>query len=180
MSRRLLVATFEYEDDVLAATDAARRRGLAIADVHTPYAVHGLDRAMGLAPSRLPWACFLLGLAGAGFILWFMFWTTAVDWPINIGGKPWNSLPAFVPIAFEMMVLCAGVGTVIVFFIVAGLRPGRPAAVPDPRATDDRFVLLLDQADAGFDVNEVRALLSRHHAVEVDERVERGPARGVA
>ena len=71
MSRRLLLAHFEHEDDVLEATDAVRASGLTIVDVHTPYAVHGLDRAMGLRPSKLPWVCFLLGLVCGAFKVWF-------------------------------------------------------------------------------------------------------------
>ncbi len=169
MSRRTLMGVFAREADILAATDAARRDGLTILDVYTPYAVHGLDRAMALEPSRLPWVCFLLGLGGAAFKVWFEYWTTAVSWPINVGGKPWNSLPAFVPVTFEVMVLFAGVSTVVAFLVVAKLRPWRRAVLVHPGVTDDRFVLLLDQRDAGFDLPRVRDLLSRHHAVEIRE-----------
>jgi hypothetical protein len=73
--------------------------------------------------------CFLLGLSGAGITAGFQYWATAVSWPINVGGKPWNSLPAFVPVTFEMMVLCAGVGTVAAFFWSTGLKPGRVSAL---------------------------------------------------
>jgi hypothetical protein len=170
MARRTLIGVFSREEDILTATDAARRDGLTILDVYTPYAVHGLDQAMALQPSRLPWVCFLLGLLGAILKVWFEYWTTAVSWPINVGGKPWNSLPAFVPVTFEVMVLFAGVSTVFAFLLVARLRPWRKAAVIHPRVTDDRFVLLLEQTDARFDVGRVRRLLERHHAVEVEER----------
>ncbi len=170
MARRTMIGVFSREEDILTATDAARRDGLTILDVYTPYAVHGLDQAMALQPSRLPWVCFLLGLLGAVLKVWFEYWTTAVSWPINVGGKPWNSLPAFVPVTFEVMVLFAGVSTVFAFLLVAKLRPWRKAAVIHPRVTDDRFVLLLEQTDASFDVGRVRRLLERHHAVEVEER----------
>lgn len=170
MAKRTLIGVFSREEDILSATDAARRDGLTILDVYTPYAVHGLDQAMALQPSRLPWVCFWLGLFGAIFKVWFEFWTTAVSWPINVGGKPWNSLPAFVPVTFEVMVLFAGVSTVFAFLLVAKLRPWRKAVVIHPRVTDDRFVLLLEQSDATFDVGRVRRLLERHHAVEVEER----------
>jgi hypothetical protein len=176
MTRRLLCGWFDREGDLLAATEAARAQGLTIVDAYTPYAVHGLDHAMGLQPSKLPWVCFALGLFGAAFKVWFEYWTTATAWPINVGGKPWNSLPAFVPVTFEVMVLFAGVSTVIAFFLVTGLRPGRPAALPDPRVTDDRFVLVLEETDAAFDVDAVRALLERHHALDVEERIEREAA----
>lgn len=170
MSRRALMGVFAHETDVLAATEAARRDGLTILDVYVPYAVHGLDRAMALQPSRLPWVCFLLGLGGAAFKVWFEYWTTAVSWPINVGGKPWNSLPAFVPVTFEVMVLFAGVSTVVAFLLVAKLRPWRRAVLVHPAVTDDRFVLLLEQSDAGFDVPRVREMFERHHATEVLER----------
>ena len=91
-------------------------------------------------------------------------------WPINVGGKPWNSLPAFVPVTFEVMVLFAGVSTVVAFLYVAKLRPWRKTHIVHPRVTDDRFVLLLEQHDASFDVTRVRRLLEQHHAVEVEER----------
>jgi len=174
MTRRVLLSAFEREGDVLAATEACRKAGLKIVDVFTPYAVHGLDHAAGLAPSRLPWVCFALGLAGAAFKVWFEFWTSASSWPINVGGKPWNSLPAFVPVTFEVMVLFAGVSTVIAFLFVARLFPGRPAAVIDPAVTDDRFVLVVEQTDAAFDVAAVGRMLAGFGAVAIEERVEGG------
>jgi hypothetical protein len=142
------VTVFEREEDLIRAAAAARQEGLQIVDAYGPYAPHGLDRAMGLRPSRLPWVCFLLGLFGASSMLLFQFWTSAVNWRINVGGKPWNSLPAFIPVTFEMMVLFAGVGTVIAFLWVSRLSPARRADVPDPRVTDDRFALVVRGRDA--------------------------------
>ena len=79
MSDRVLLATFEHEDDLLAATDAVRRDGFQIVDAFTPYAVHGLDRALGLRPSRLTWVCFVCGMAGALGMLWFEHWTASIE-----------------------------------------------------------------------------------------------------
>jgi len=165
MTRRVLVGVFEREEDLREATAAARIAGLDVVDVFAPYAVHGLDRAMGLRPSRLPWVCFWLGLFGAVAMLLFQYWATAVSWPLDVGGKPWNSLPAFVPVTFEMMVLCAGVGTVAVFLWAARLWPGRRSALAGLRVTDDRFALALRETGATFDRAAVEALLSRCHAV---------------
>ncbi|MBI4906570.1 MAG: DUF3341 domain-containing protein [Acidobacteria bacterium] len=172
MSRRLLIGMFSDEHDILDVTKAARERGYRIVDVYAPYAVHGMDKAMGLPPSRLPWVCFLLGLSGAALKVWFEYWTTATDWPINVGGKPWDSLPAFVPITFEVMVLFAGISTVLAFFAVSGLVPGRSKQLIHPRSTNDRFALVLEQTDAAFDKAAARRLLEGHNAVEVLERVE--------
>lgn len=170
MNRRVLIGIFDSEDAVLQATDSARRRGLKIVDVFAPYAVHGLDNAMGLERSKLPWVCFALGLFGASFKVWFEYWTTASDWPINVGGKPWNSLPAFVPITFEVMVLFAGISTVLAFFAMNRLWPGRRPALLDPRVTNDRFALVLEEDDATFDVDEIEQFLKKYHAIRVEER----------
>jgi ActD protein len=170
MNRRVLIGIFESEDAILDVTDAARRRGLKIVDVFAPYAVHGLDKAMGLQRSKLPWVCFLLGLTGAAFKVWFEYWTTASDWPLNVGGKPWNSLPAFVPITFEVMVLFAGISTVLAFFGMSRLWPGRKPVILDARVTNDRFALVLEEDNAAFDVAEVEQFLRDHQALRVEER----------
>jgi len=164
-----LIVVFDHEADLLHATIAARKQGLPIVDAFTPHAVHGLDRAMGLRPSRLPWLCFLFGLLGAGAILLFQYWTTAISWPINVGGKPWNSLPAFIPVTFEVMVLCAGVGTVVAFIWSSGLRPGRQSALSDLRVTNDRFALAIGKT-AAFDRAAVEKLLAPFHPVTFEER----------
>jgi len=171
MSDRILLATFEHEDDLLAATSAVRAAGYRILDAFTPYAVHGLDRAMGLRPSRLTWVCFICGMTGALGMLWFEHWTASVTWPIDVGGKPWNSLPSDVPVAFEAAVLLAGFGSVLALFAVSRLFPGKRVRVIDPRITDDRFVLMIDETNAAFDESAMRSLLAAFHPVAVEEKV---------
>ena len=171
MSRVLHISVYASEEDILGATAAVREKGLVIEDVYAPYAIHGLDRAMGLKPSRLSSVCFVLGLVGAALMVAFQFWTSAFDWPINVGGRPWNSLPAFVPVAFEVMVLLAGLGTVIAFIFIAGLRPWRDVAVVDPRVTDDHFALVLAGDRATIDRAAIDAIVGRFHPVTTEERV---------
>ena len=156
--RKLYLGVLLNEADVVAAARATRAAGYRIHDAYTPYAVHGLDQAMGLLPSRLPWVCFacaVTGLSAAGF---GQYWMSAVDWPLNVGGKPFNSLPAFLPAMFETMVLLAGVGTVVALFLRAGLRPGREAWLAHERVTDDRFVLAVEADSAGFDARALAEL----------------------
>jgi hypothetical protein len=169
MSRRLLISVFNREEDLVAACDLARRQRLSIVDAFTPCAVHGLDAALGLPPSRLAWVSLACGLAGALLALWFQFWTSAVNWPINVGGKPWNSWPAFVPVVFEMMVLCAGVGVFVAFLLLCRLYPGKKGVVPLPGVTDARFVLVLEESDAAFDAGRVRELFRACGVVQVEE-----------
>lgn len=104
-------------------------------------------------------------------MLWFEHWTAAVSWPIDVGGKPWNALPSDAPPAFEMAVLLAGFGSVFALFAVSRLYPGKQAWPVIDRVTDDRFVLVLDQVDATFDVAQVEALLDRFNVLEIEERV---------
>jgi hypothetical protein len=168
---RPFVAYFTREQDVLAATGAVRKSGLAIRDVFTPYAVHGLEGAMGLRRSRLSHVCFFAGLTGLTTMLFFAWWTSAVAWPLNVGGKPFASIPAFVPVTFEFTVLCAALVTVTALFAVAKLWPGRTADTL-PGVTDDRFALVLDPLT---DDNRARALCLEHGAVETGWLESRGP-----
>lgn len=176
MSDRVLVATFNHEDDLVAAAAASRDKGWTIVDAYTPYAVHGLDKAMGLKPSRLTWVCFACGMLGALGMLWFQHWSAAVNWALDVGGKPWNSLPSDVPVAFEAAVLLAGFGSVFALFAVSRLYPGKQAIMIGPQVTDDEFVLVIDQTDAAFDVDAVNGLLAEHRVVSTEQRVV--PQRG--
>jgi mono/diheme cytochrome c family protein len=180
MSRRLFVAIFKDEEDVLGAARELRERGYVIADVYTPYAVHGMDEAMGLRRTRLPWVCFAFGLLGAALKVWFEIWTTSIDWPINVGGKPWNSLPAFVPITFEVMVLLAGLSTVFAFLWSSRLYPGKAIRLVDPAVTNSNFVIVLVETDAAFDFHAVKILCEGHRALQVEERVEEPKKRKAA
>jgi hypothetical protein len=172
MSVRYLINVFGDERDIVNATREARRQGYKIVDVYTPFAVHGLDEAMGLKPSKLPWVCFVLGVAGAVAKLWYQIWTSATSWPVNVGGKPLSSVPAFVPVTFEIMVLFAGIGTVLAFLLVSRLRPGKKPPVLYDGVTDDRFVLVLEETDASFDVERVRAMLKAFNLLHMEERVD--------
>ena len=174
MSQRVLLAVFEHEDDLLAATKAVREKGLRIVDAFTPYAVHGLERAMGLRPSRLTWVCFVCGMFGALGMLWFEHWSAAISWAVDVGGKPWNSLPSDVPVAFEAAVLLAGFGSVFALLAVCRLFPGKQPRCIYPRVTDDRFVLVIEQTDAAFDVDAVGNMLQQFDVVETEERLVAG------
>ena len=172
---RTFVAFFDDEHDVLSACGEARRRGMPIFDLYSPYALHGADEAMGLKPSRLTWVCFVAGLFGLVSMLGFQYWVSAVAWPLNVGGKPFNSLPAFVPVTFEFTVLCAGLVTVAALFAATKLWPGNQRAVL-PRVTNDQFALAI-VAGAGFDEAAARALCEQHHAVRLELVGAAGGAR---
>jgi hypothetical protein len=165
MSARVLVGYFDSEEKVLDATRAVREAGYALHDVYTPYAVHGLDEAMGLKSSRLTWVCFGAGLLGGSLALALELYTSVVSWPLNVGGKPFNSFPAFVPVAFELTVLFAALITVASFLARVKLFPGS-RRVALPRVTDDRFAIALEAREAPSDASVAEELLRRLGAVE--------------
>ena len=164
MTQRTIQGVFEREEDVLRAAESAKQAGWEIVDIYTPYAVHEAFHVLGLARSRLPRAAFVFGLLGVGVALWFQFWVSAWDWPLNVGGRPWNSWPAFVPVAFEMMVLCAGLGVVLTWLVVCGLFPGKTPNLPTLKVTDDAFVLNVRGPSLNADVESVQQLFRECHA----------------
>jgi len=166
---RKLTGVFANEREILAVTADCREQGYEIVDVYTPYPVHGIDRAMGLSPSRITFVCFALTLLGATLKLWFQTWTSAVSWPVNIGGKPLHSLPAFVPVTFEAAILCGALGTVLVLLIRSGLFPWSKPRLPAPGVTDDRFVLAIRQTNPDLPPDLAERLLRDHGAIEIRE-----------
>ena len=167
---RVYIADFARQEDLLEAVAAARRWQWPLLEAYTPYPVHGLGAAMGLRPSRLGKACFLFGLFGVALALGFQFWSTAGDWPLNVGGQPWNSLPAFLPVTFETMVLCAGLGLVGTWLFRSRLYPGSPNWLPGRGETDDRFVLVFGEPGPAGDAAEFRLFLGEHLATTLEAR----------
>lgn len=139
-----LLAEFTAPDDLLRAATALRARGLTRLEAYTPFPLHGLDDALGLRRSPIPFYMFVAGLAGATAAYFIQWWTNAVDYPLLAGGRPADIPVAFVPITFEMMVLAAAFTA---FFSVFGFvrlpTLYRPIFAVEgfERATIDRFFL---------------------------------------
>ena len=172
MSNRVDYAVFDDEQAMLDSIRACRSLHLSVGNAWTPYPVHGIDELLELRPTRLPWATFVAGTLGVCLALLFEYWSSAADWPLNVGGKPFDSLPAFVPVAFESLVLFAGLTTAFVLFLRSGLRPGRKRRILDERLTDDRFAIRIDRTDASVTDGEVADLLEQHGAVHAWSEVE--------
>lgn len=162
-----VMAVFKNEDDLINAARQTRDKyNFKHYDAFTPYAVHGLDDAMGIKRSWLPWVTFLAGLSGTVTALALEIWTSAVDWPLNIGGKPFISLPAFIPITFELTVLFGGLATVGALFYVCGLPNPNPKIL-HPRITNDRFVLFVPATESNFKEQEITQYFKGFKAEEV-------------
>ena len=141
-------------------------------DAHTPFPVHGLDKAMGLKASRLPWVVLVCGLTGAVGGMLLQYWVAVHAYPLIISGKPLFSWPAFVPVTFEMTILVAAFAAVLGMLGLNGLpRPHHPLfAMPNfYRASRDRFFLCIESRDEKFDAESVRQLLSTTGAKEISD-----------
>lgn len=159
-----------YDDDdvLLNAVKEVRAAHHHIEEVFTPFPVHGLEKAMGLAGTRIAITSFLYGLTGLGFATWFLYYIMIYDWPQNIGGKPsftfYQNMPAFVPVMFEMTVFFAAHLMVITFYMRSKIWPFRKAENPDPRTTDDKFVMEVAVSD---NEDQLVSLLKKTGAIEI-------------
>ena len=145
MSNKVVQAMYNDDDILLDAVKEVRAANHHIEEVYTPFPVHGLEKAMGLKDTRIAITAFLYGCVGFVFSIWMMNYTMIEDWPQDIGGKPSftyiQNMPAFVPIMFEMTVFFAAHLMVITFYMRSKLWPFKKAENPDPRTTDDMFVM---------------------------------------
>ncbi len=165
---KLLIAEFRNEYDLVDSVKAVRAADIDVIDAYTPYAVHGLDKAMDLKPSRLTQICFTFAFIGLLVGVLGQYWVSAVNWPINIGGRPWNSLPAFMPVAFEVIILFAGLGTVFSFFAWRRVKHGKPGLQPSLRATNDRFYIVMKQGQHRKSATSVTEIVTAHHGKMVE------------
>lgn len=167
----LMLAEYDNPTACVRAAEKLRDAGYKHFDAHTPFPIHGMDKAMGLKDSRLGWIVFAMGLTGfstACFIIWYM---NAYDYALIVGGKPALSFPSMVPVCFELTVLFSAFGAV---FGMLGLnklpRHHHPLFESDRfrAATDDKFFLSVEYADPKFDAERTKELLSSAHPTHIE------------
>lgn len=168
-----LLAKFETQEQLVAASNRAYEAGYRNFDAYTPYPVEGLSHAMRLKSSPIP----LIILAGAiiggvsGFAMqWF---ATVIDYPLNIGGRPLFSWPAYIPITFEMVILLGALsGVLALFFFTRFPQPYHPVFRSDDfqaHASQDAFYLGIEASDPKFDLNRTRGFLQEMGSIQVSE-----------
>jgi Alternative complex III, ActD subunit len=169
-----VLAEFPSPDRLIRAAEAVREAGYTRWDAHTPFPVHGLDDAMGIETTRLPWFVLAGGIAGCGGGILMQWWMNAIDYPIIISGKPFFSLPANIPVAFELTILLASLTAFIGMLLTNGLpRLHHPVFASERfrRVTTDAFFLSIEAADARFDAEATEQLLLRAGSTRID-RIE--------
>ncbi len=167
-----LVGTFDTPAALVHACEALRDQGYEKFDAHTPFPVHGLDRAMGMKASKVAWITLGAGLMGGlgGFAL--QMWTQGVDYPQNISGKPFFAFQAYVPVTFEATILCAALGTFLGMWALNRLpelfHPVHQAK-HFPKVSDDKFLVSIEASDQKFERRKTAELLAGLGAKDVEE-----------
>lgn len=166
---KVIHAIYTDDDILMSAVKKVKAARYHIEEIYTPFPVHGLDKAMGLAPTRIAITAFMYGLVGLTVAITMMNFIMIEDWPQNIGGKPSFSyienLPSFVPIMFELTVFFSAHLMVITFYLRSRMWPFKDAENPDPRTTDDHF--LMEIAVNGNE-SELESLLKETGAAEIN------------
>ncbi len=170
----LIHAIFDDEEVLLSSVKEIRSNNIDIKEVYTPFPVHGLDHALGLKETRMAITSFIYGCIGITFAGLMIFNIMIIDWPMNIGGKPnftfYHNLPSFVPVMFECTVLFAAHLMAITYYIRCGLYPGKKTDQPDPRTTDDKFLVEIETRE---EIDLIKDILSKTGAVEINEKTKK-------
>lgn len=167
----LYLAEYDTTHDVMHAAEMVRDAGYEKWDVHTPFPVHGMDRAMGMRDSPVGWIVLVMGLSGLATAFILMWWTNGLDYPIVIGGKPGFSLISMAPVMFELTVLLSAFGAVFGMFGLNQLpKHWHPIFYSErfERATDDKFFISIEAADHAFDREDTKALLEKTHPTHIE------------
>lgn len=169
--KKFITGNFYDEAVLFPAVKKVRRAGYKIQEVYTPFPIHGLDKALGMKDTDLHIAGFIYGITGTTTAISFITWALTRDWAINFGGKPYFSLPAWIPIMFELTVLFSAVGMVLTFCWLCQLAPFVKKDHFNPRSTDDTFVMAIECTDKTNEAEAMAFLQSTGaQGVEVVER----------
>ena len=166
------MAEFDTPKELLSASERAYESGYRKMDAYTPFPVHGLAAAIGFRGDRLPWVVFIGGVVGCvgGYML--QYWVSVIEYPVNVGGRPLHSWPAFIPVTFELTILVAAFSCVLGMFALNGLpEPYHPVFNVErfALASRNRYFLCIEAKDPKFDEKVTRSFLEGLEPYEVHE-----------
>lgn len=161
---------YDDEERLLEGAKQLRTAHVPVKDVFSPFPVHGLDGVLGLPRTRMAICAFIYGITGTSLAILMTWYMMVHDWPTDIGGKPsfwyYMNWPAFIPVTFELTVFCAGHGMALTFFLRSWILPGVSPKNPDPRTTDDKFLVLVEAKEE--DEAKIVNMFHQSGAVEVN------------
>ena len=175
MVDKLIFAMYDDDDKLKDGAKHLIANGIKVSDVYSPMPIHGIDPIIGVQPTRLAITSFLYGITGTMLAVIGIRYMMIQDWPMNIGGKPnfslYENMLSFVPIFFEFTVLCAAHGMAITYLIRNKTLPGMPPRNPDPRSTDDKFIIEVKSSEnSDHDLKRITALIKATNFIEIEEK----------
>ena len=175
MVDKLIFAMYDDDDKLKDGARHLVANGIKVSDVYSPMPIHGIDPIIGVQPTRLAITAFLYGITGTMLAVIGIRYMMILDWPMNIGGKPnfslYENMLSFVPIFFEFTVLCAAHGMAITYLIRNRTLPGMPPRNPDPRSTDDKFIMEVKLSEnTQMNHKEIAKLIKDTNFIEIEEK----------
>lgn len=170
MTRTFKIGTFIEEEKFISSIKSLQEHNQNIFDVYTPYPVHEVFHLLK-RKSRLPTAAYFFGLFGIVVTLGFLYYTSVLDWPVDYGGKPFNSFPSFIVVTIIVTIFIVTIASLALFSARSKLFPGRENTIFDPGATDDKFVIVVETAygDQSAIKNAVD-IMKEHGAIEIADK----------
>jgi hypothetical protein len=167
---KLIHGIYRDEEQLKVGALKLRAARVRVKEVFSPFPIHGLDPIIGIDRTWISICAFIYGLTGMSLALLMTYYMMIKDWPTDIGGKPsfffYMNIPAFIPVTFESTVFCAGHGMALTFFLRSWILPGVSPKNPDPRTTDDMFLMEIEAKPE--DEQRIVAMLKDSGAAEVN------------
>tara|TARA_B000000532_G_C18860055_1_gene403688 strand:- start:259 stop:789 length:531 start_codon:yes stop_codon:yes gene_type:complete len=162
---------YDDDDKLMEAARELVGKGVHVNEVYSPFPIHGIDPIIGVKRTRLAIASFMYAMTGMSLAILGMWYFMISDWPMNIGGKPsfslFENIPSFIPVTFEFSVLCGAHGMAITYLLRNGTLPGMPASNPDPRTTDDKFVMEITTSTNSLNAKKLEAAIKKTALLEL-------------
>ncbi|QIA06977.1 DUF3341 domain-containing protein [Draconibacterium halophilum] len=165
MSKKYILGVFDDEATLVDAFEKLKDKGVTPVEVYTPYPVHEILEGMPIK-TRITHAAFFYGLFAAIGILGFLTYAAVIDWPLRYGGKPYNAFPSFIVVTIVATILAITLLTLFTFSARAKIFPGKRAEIFHERATDDKFVMVFDEAGMASNSESVKSILTEHGKIE--------------
>lgn len=165
MSKDYILGVFKDEESLVEAFEKVKSKGVLPVEVYTPYPVHEILEGMG-NKTKITHAAFFYGLFAAIGILSFLTWAASYSWPLNYGGKPFNSFPSFIVVTIVATILSITLLTLFTFSARAKIFPGKVPEIFHERATDDRFVMVIDKKSMGNNTDEINSIITEYGEIE--------------
>lgn len=165
MDKEYILGVFKDEHNLVSAFEKVKAKGVNPVEVYTPYPVHEILEGMG-KKTKITHAAFVYGALGSFGVLGFLYYAAVISWPLHYGGKPFNSFPSFIVVTIVATILIITLLTLFTFSVRAKIFPGKEPEILHHRATDDKFVMVLDKNALGENAAIVNEIINEHGKIE--------------